>query len=97
MTAAAQVATPTPQSLPSFQRPCWVEINESALRSNWRALRAKLAKDVQMLAVVKANGYGLGLVACVAKIAVEEGAASLGVSSVEEGIAVRNAGFKRRF
>jgi alanine racemase len=54
-------------------------------------LRSKLAKEVQMLAVVKANGYGLGLLN-VSQIAVEEGAAYLGVSSVEEGIALRDAG-----
>ena len=75
-----------------FYRPCWVEISESALRANWRTLRGKLAKDVQMLAVVKANGYGLGLLD-VSKVAVEEGAVYLGVSSVEEGIALRGAGF----
>jgi len=45
-----------------------------------------------MLAVVKANGYGLGLLT-VSRIAVEEGAVCLGVSSVEEGIALRDAGF----
>ena len=39
-----------------------------------------------MLAVVKANGYGLGLLN-VSEVAVEEGAVYLGVSSVEEGIA----------
>ena len=73
-------------------RPCWVEIDGEALRSNWRTLRGKLAKEVQMLAVVKANGYGLGLLN-VSRIAVEEGAAYLGVSSVEEGLALREAGF----
>src|SRR5437879_1485511 len=56
-------------------------------------LRQKLAKHVHMLAVVKANGYGLGLLN-VSKVAVEEGAAYLGVTSVEEGLALRQAGFK---
>jgi len=69
-----------------------VEVHEPALRSNWRTLRGKLAKTVQMLAVVKADGYGLGLLN-VSRVAVEEGAAYLGVSSVEEGIALRQAGF----
>lgn len=46
-----------------------------------------------MLAVVKANGYGLGI-QTVARIAVDQGAAALGVSSVEEGIQLREAGFK---
>jgi len=87
------MAPPSPfTASSSFQRPCWVEIDESALRSNWRALRQKVAPDVQMLAVVKADGYGLGLLA-VSKVAVEEGAAALGVSSVEEGIKLREAGY----
>jgi alanine racemase len=77
----------------NVHRPCWAEIDGNALRSNWKTLRARLPKKVQMLAVVKANGYGLGLLA-VSKIAVEEGAAYLGVSSVEEGIELREAGFK---
>lgn len=93
MTTAARV-TPIPlSSSDSFSRPCWAEINESALRSNWRALKQKLANHVRMLAVVKANAYGLGLLPA-SQVAVEEGAAYLGISSVEEGIELRNAGFE---
>src|SRR5262249_52984556 len=44
-----------------------------------------------MLAVVKANAYGLGLLA-VSRVAADEGAAYLGVSSVEEGLAIREGG-----
>lgn len=73
-------------------RPCWAEIDASALKTNWRTLRAKLSKGVEMLAVVKADGYGLGLLN-VSRVAVDEGAAYLGVSSVEEGLALRQAGF----
>ena len=64
-------------------RPCWAEVDEEALRSNWRALRGKIAKDVRMLAVVKADGYGLGMLT-VSKIAVEEGAAVFGRDSTNE-------------
>ena len=35
----------------------------SALRANWRALRAKVTPGARMLGVVKANGYGVGLLA----------------------------------
>ncbi len=92
MSAAASLSS-TPSTTSSFFRPCWLEVHEGALRANWRALRSQLAPDVQMLAVVKANGYGLGILS-VAKVAVEEGAAYLGVSSVEEGIQLRKAGFQ---
>jgi len=71
-------------------RPCWVEVDTVALRANWRALRALLKPSVDLLAVVKANAYGHGLVPC-ARVAVEEGAALLGVSSLEEGVALREA------
>jgi alanine racemase len=91
VTAAAPVTPPSSSSSFSFHRPCWAEIDTAALRSNWRALRQKLAPNVQMLAVVKADGYGLGLLT-VAQVAVDEGAAYLGVSSVEEGIRLREAG-----
>lgn len=85
--------TPSRPPTSSFYRPCWIELHPSALRANWNALRAKLPPSVEMLAVVKANGYGLGALN-VAKIAVAEGAAALGVSSVEEGIQLRQAGYK---
>jgi alanine racemase len=92
VSAAAPVASIPSDMKSSFHRPCWVEISTQALRSNWRTLKSKISKGTQMLAVVKANGYGLGLLN-VSKIAVEEGAAYLGVSSVEEGIMLRDAGF----
>ncbi len=64
-----------------------------ALRANWRALKALVSPGSQMLAVVKANAYGHGLLPT-ARVAVEEGAALLGVSSLEEGVALRESGFK---
>lgn len=71
-------------------RPCWVEIDTVALRANWRALRALLKPSVDMLAVVKANAYGHGTLTC-ARVAVEEGASLLGVSSLEEGVLLRSS------
>ncbi len=92
MTAAATVTSPH-QTTPSFYRPCWIEIHEKALRHNWKSLRHLASKDVRFLTVVKANGYGLGILP-VSSIAVEEGSDYLGVSSVEEGLQLRKAGFK---
>jgi alanine racemase len=93
VTVAATVSPPSTSAPATFSRPCWAEIDFSALRSNWQALREKLAPGVQMLAVVKANGYGHGLLTA-SQVAVAEGAACLGVSSVEEGIELRKAGYK---
>jgi len=55
-----------------------------------RALRAYCA-PAELLAVVKADGYGHGAVP-VAQAALDAGATSLGVALVEEGIELRDAG-----
>ncbi|MGI6308664.1 MAG: alanine racemase [Dethiobacteria bacterium] len=69
-------------------RPTWVEIDLSKLAANVREFRRFLPANVQLLAVVKADAYGHGAyeVACVA---LREGAAMLGVASLEEGKSLR--------
>jgi alanine racemase len=79
--------------LQSFYRPCWTEINSEALRENVRRLRLRLKPETALLAVVKANAYGHGLVTA-AKAVLEAGALLLGVSSLEEGDALRAAGLQ---
>ncbi|QPZ37997.1 alanine racemase [Paramicrobacterium chengjingii] len=49
----------------------------------------------ELMAVVKADGYGLGA-RDVARTALENGATSLGVTSLDEGFALRDAGFSAR-
>jgi alanine racemase len=70
-------------------RPVWAEISRSNLLHNFRLLRS-LAAPAELLAVVKANAYGHDCVACAQVLAVE-GAKWLGVTSIEEGVAVRAA------
>ncbi len=70
------------------KRPCWVEIAAAALEDNYRLLAAICGRDVELLAIVKANAYGHGLALC-APAAVRGGARWLGVTSVAEGIAAR--------
>lgn len=77
----------------TFYRPCWAEINLSALRHNFQTVKGHLSPATRLLAVVKANAYGHGLVE-VARVTLEEGAAFLGVSSIEEGILLRQAGIQ---
>ncbi len=74
----------------SAYRPVWAEIDLGAVRANVHALREHCA-PAQLLAVVKADGYGHGAVP-VARAALEAGAAALGVALVEEGIELREAG-----
>ncbi len=69
----------------------YVAINIDALRHNVRSVMSYLKPSSKLMAVVKANAYGHGLVET-ARIFAQEGASWLGVSTVEEGIALRQAG-----
>jgi alanine racemase len=71
-------------------RPVWAEVDLAAVRANVHALLEYCA-PAQLLAVVKADGYGHGAVP-VARAALEAGAVGLGVALVEEGIELREAG-----
>ena len=69
-------------------------VDLGAIRSNVHAL-ADHAPTAQVMAVVKADGYGHGLVP-VARAAVAGGATWLGVAQVSEALALRAAGFTTR-
>jgi alanine racemase len=69
-------------------RPCWVEIRTRLLEENYGFLQSLAAPHAELLAIVKADAYGHGLALC-APAAVRAGAKWLGVTSVEEGVAVR--------
>jgi alanine racemase len=72
-------------------RPAWVEIDLARLRRNLQLIRRDLPRHVQLLAVVKDEGYGHGALD-VARIALEEGAWGFGLSTLEEAVALRDAG-----
>ncbi|PCI38789.1 MAG: alanine racemase [Elusimicrobia bacterium] len=79
---------------PRLYRPTWVEIDLEALRSNLSRFRRKIGKRPEILFVVKADAYGHGAVEA-AKAALSSGLVScLGVSSVEEGAVLREAGVR---
>jgi alanine racemase len=71
-------------------RPIWAEISKTRLTENFAALTRQSAGRATLLCVVKANAYGHGEEAT-ARILVEAGARWLGVTSVEEGVALRAA------
>jgi len=71
-------------------RAVWSEVDLGAVRANVRALREHVA-PADVLAVVKANGYGHGA-GPVARAALDAGAAWLGVARVEEGVQLRGHG-----
>ncbi|GAB4334552.1 MAG: alanine racemase [Desulfobulbaceae bacterium] len=67
-----------------------VEISRSALRHNFRLCRRK-AGTARVMPMVKADGYGHGMIEC-ARIFSEEGAAAFGVAESCEGRILREAG-----
>lgn len=67
-------------------------VDLDALRSNVRRLR-EIAGPARVMAVVKADAYGHGLVPC-ARAAVEGGAAWLGTALPDEALALRAAGLE---
>ncbi|MEP6698755.1 MAG: alanine racemase [Verrucomicrobiota bacterium] len=68
---------------------CWAEIDRRALRHNAAVVRGRLGSTVQLLAVVKANAYGHGMVG-VAK-ALAQDAQFFGVANLEEAMLLREA------
>jgi alanine racemase len=72
----------------------WVEINLDALRHNLRAIRARLAPGVGIMAVVKADGYGHGAVDT-AKAIEETGAARFAVADLREARELRENGIRK--
>jgi len=67
----------------------WLEVNLGAIKDNIKAIKKMTGTNV--MAVIKANGYGHGVLA-VAKAATEAGAAWCGVARMEEALNLREAG-----
>lgn len=76
-----------------MSRPVAVELDLSALHHNVKRIR-KLAPQSKILAMVKANAYGHGLIpiACALESSVE----GFGVSCSEEALVLRKAGIKQK-
>ena len=68
----------------------WIEIDHSAIRSNLKVIRGA-ADEAQVIAVVKANGYGHGAVP-VARTLVADGVERLAVATIGEAVELRAAG-----
>ncbi len=72
-------------------RSAFAIVDLDALALNVETLRTYVGSGVQLMAVVKANGYGHGAVP-IARAAISAGASSLGVATVDEGAQLRRAG-----
>jgi len=76
-------------------RPAWVEINLEHLRRNFDLINSDKPAGVQVLSVVKDEGYGHGAWP-VAQAALRSGARFLGLSTLEEAVNLRERGVKAR-
>ncbi|MBV9625950.1 MAG: alanine racemase [Acidobacteria bacterium] len=76
-------------------RPTWAEVSLPILRSNYRIVEDYVGHGVTVCAVVKADAYGHGAVAC-ARALEDEGATWLGVTSLDEAIPLREEGIGTR-
>ncbi len=73
-----------------YPHPNWIEVDLAQFRKNIAAVRRHIGKSLYCLPV-KANAYGHGLIP-MAKAAAEAGVDYLGVSCLQEGAALRQAG-----
>jgi alanine racemase len=67
---------------------CWAEIDRDALRHNAQVVRQRIG-SAEMLAVVKANAYGHGLLGVAQTLA--DDAQLFGVANLEEALALRES------
>jgi alanine racemase len=72
-------------------RPVWVEVDLSRIAHNMSEIRRLVKEPCELMAVVKADGYGHGALA-VAHTVLGAGASRLAVAIPEEGIALREGG-----
>lgn len=71
----------------------WIEIDKSAIAHNMKQFKALVDKKTKILAVVKSNAYGHGLVDFSFEV-VKAGADWLGVDSIVEALALRKQGIQ---
>lgn len=71
----------------------WIEVNADNLRHNAETLKKAMQPGCELMAVVKAEGYGHGAVMS-AKCLNEAGVTAFAVACIDEGIALRKSGVR---
>jgi alanine racemase len=72
-------------------RRCWVEIHLSELEHNLQCIRSMVPSHVKIISVVKADAYGHGIHATVARL-MQSGTDIFAVANVQEGASIREMG-----
>jgi alanine racemase len=75
-------------------RPVWAEVSTSAILHNLRLIRKLVGRKRKILAVVKANAYGLGAIP-IAKTLAKAGTDWFGVTCTNEGADLRESGIRQ--
>jgi alanine racemase len=75
-------------------RPVWAEVSLAAIKHNLHVIRKHIGPKRQVLAVVKANAYGLGAIP-VSRFLANVDIDWLGVTSTSEGVELRRAGIRK--
>lgn len=78
-----------------LHRPAYAEVSLEKIRNNFKKIKENTNEGTQMIAVVKADGYGHGAVA-VAKSLVKAGADYLAVAVSDEAIELRQSNVESR-
>lgn len=92
--AATEPDAPSPSPAPPERFEPWIEVDPGALRTNVAVL-SKLAGDRPITAVIKNNGYGLGLAEVARVLDTVPAVSGFGVVKVSESLALRDAGIRK--
>lgn len=87
----AEGKPPSEWTVDTVPRGAWIEVDLDAIAHNVQLARKRLGLQRHLLAVVKADGYGHGAIP-VARTALANGADYLAISTVGEGMRLREAG-----
>jgi alanine racemase len=71
----------------------WVEVDLDKFAHNWREINKLVRPGVKVMQVLKADAYGHGAME-IARVALQNGAAFLGVANADEGAQLRVAGIE---
>jgi len=72
----------------------WIEVSKNALRKNYKLIRNLIDKKCLLMAVVKSNAYGHGLIDF-SRLAEKFGVDWFGVDSIVEALSLRENGIKK--
>lgn len=75
------------------KRPAWIEIDLDAITDNISTIKSYVEPKTAVMAVVKANAYGHGLIPATFA-ALRGGATAIGVALLEEGLELRSHGIE---